>query len=78
MAEAPVQIRLGPQKNMNKNNFTDKTIVCQQCKQEFCWTAEEQEFYTRKKLKPPKKCLICRAAFQTAKKDKFRGKLQKI
>lgn len=54
----------------------DKVITCESCHQEFAWTADEQEFYNQKGLKPPTHCPICRAALKQAKKDKFRGKLR--
>ena len=56
----------------------DRVIKCIQCGQDFVWTQEEQEFYAAKALKPPVRCPVCRAAFDQAKKDKFRGKLTKI
>lgn len=45
----------------------DKTIVCEQCGQEFVFTAGEQEFYTEKGFHEPKKCKACRDAFKAKK-----------
>ncbi|MFC1711831.1 zinc-ribbon domain containing protein [Patescibacteria group bacterium] len=55
----------------------DKVITCENCKQDFAWTAGEQDFYKQKGLKPPIHCLICRTALSEAKKDNFRGKIEK-
>ncbi|ABI67588.1 zinc-ribbon domain containing protein [Syntrophomonas wolfei] len=41
--------------------FQDKTLVCQDCGQEFVFTAGEQEFYSEKGFEnEPKRCRECR------------------
>lgn len=50
-------------------SFTDITITCQDCGQDFAWTAGEQEFYQKKDLDQPKYCLICRGKYKAMKKD---------
>lgn len=41
--------------------FEDKTLVCQDCGQEFIFTAGEQEFYAEKGFEnEPKRCRECR------------------
>ena len=55
----------------------DKIIICIDCSQEFAWTVDEQEYFKSKGLLAPKRCMICRAAFKSAKDDKFRGKIKK-
>jgi hypothetical protein len=41
--------------------FQDKTLVCQDCGQEFTFTAGEQAFYKEKGLEnEPKRCKACR------------------
>ncbi|NLB88187.1 MAG: zinc-binding protein [Syntrophomonadaceae bacterium] len=41
--------------------FEDKTLVCQDCGQEFVFTAGEQEFYAEKGFEnEPKRCKDCR------------------
>lgn len=41
--------------------FTDKTIQCIDCGNEFTFTAGEQEFYKEKGLdNEPKRCKVCR------------------
>lgn len=45
----------------------DKTIICESCKQEFVFTAGEQQFYTEKGFVEPKKCKACRDAAKAEK-----------
>ena len=41
--------------------FTDKTLVCKDCGNEFVFTAGEQTFYKEKGLdNEPKRCKECR------------------
>ena len=43
--------------------YEDKTLTCQQCNNEFTFTAGEQEFYAEKGfLNEPKRCKSCRAS----------------
>ena len=43
--------------------YTDKTLVCTDCGQEFTFSASEQEFYAEKGFtNEPKRCPECRAA----------------
>ena len=49
--------------------YTDKTLVCKDCGNEFVFTAGEQEFYAEKDFEnEPKMCKDCR------KKKKEEGK----
>ena len=42
--------------------YTDRTITCLDCGQEFSFTAGEQEFYAQRGFsEPPKRCPSCRA-----------------
>ncbi len=42
-------------------DFEDKTLVCQDCGNEFTFTAGEQAFYKEKGLEnEPKRCKSCR------------------
>ena len=42
--------------------YTDNNLTCQDCGQEFLFTAAEQEFYAQKGYVEPKRCANCRAA----------------
>ena len=48
------------QKQEQKEQFQDKTIVCSDCGNEFTFTAGEQEFFQSKSFDPPKRCKECR------------------
>lgn len=44
-------------------SFTDRTLICRDCNQEFTFTAGEQEFYASRGLvNDPSRCPECRAA----------------
>ncbi len=50
--------------------FTDKTLVCQDCGKEFIFTAGEQAFYKEKGLdNEPKRCKECRDARKQARNN---------
>lgn len=38
----------------------DKTLVCQDCGQEFVFTESEQNFYQERGFQEPKRCKPCR------------------
>ena len=42
--------------------YTDKTLSCQDCGQEFTFTADDQEFFAGKGYSEPKRCPDCRRA----------------
>ncbi|MDW7651102.1 MAG: zinc-ribbon domain containing protein [Bacillota bacterium] len=43
--------------------FSDKTLECRDCKQEFVFTAGEQEFYAEKGFEnEPARCPVCRSS----------------
>ncbi|NLM52096.1 MAG: zinc-binding protein [Firmicutes bacterium] len=43
--------------------YQDKTLICRDCKQEFIFSAGEQEFYAQKGFaNEPARCPECRAA----------------
>lgn len=49
--------------------YEDKTLICKDCKQEFVFTAGEQEFYAEKGfVNEPQRCKACRAARKAASK----------
>ena len=41
--------------------FTDKTLVCADCGQEFTFSGDDQEFYSTRGFSDPKRCRSCRA-----------------
>jgi hypothetical protein len=45
--------------------FVDRTLTCVECGQEFTFTADDQEFHSRKGYQEPKRCPTCRAARRT-------------
>ena len=44
------------------NNREDLVLVCQDCGQDFIFTAGEQEFYAQNQFNEPKRCKACRNA----------------
>jgi CxxC-x17-CxxC domain-containing protein len=54
--------------------FQDRPIQCIDCKNEFVFTAGEQEFYERKGFKEvPKRCKPCRESRKTRRMDRDGG-----
>lgn len=50
--------------------YTDKTLVCKECGQEFTFTAGEQEFYAEKGFtNEPQRCRDCRMARKNATRE---------
>jgi CxxC-x17-CxxC domain-containing protein len=48
-------------------SYTDQTLTCRECGQQFVWTAGEQSFYaSRGLLHPPGRCPACRQARKTS------------
>ena len=41
--------------------YTDKTLTCADCGQQFTFSAEDQEFYATRGFSEPKRCRSCRA-----------------
>lgn len=51
--------------------MSDKTLVCQDCKQDFVFTVREQEFYAEKGFEnEPKRCKDCRVARKNEKRNR--------
>ena len=52
--------------------FEDRTLSCNDCKNEFVFTAGEQEFFARKGFREiPKRCKACRDARKQRRTDSF-------
>jgi len=47
----------------------DKTLVCQDCNQEFVFTSSEQQFYADRQFSEPRRCPSCRAARKAQRGD---------
>ncbi|MFL5701417.1 MAG: zinc-ribbon domain-containing protein, partial [Ktedonobacteraceae bacterium] len=55
-------------------SFTDQTLYCRDCNQEFVFTSGEQEFYASRGLtNSPSRCPSCRAARKSQGGDRFGG-----
>ena len=56
-------------KARERQMYENKTLVCEDCKNEFIFTAEEQEFYASKGFQnEPKRCRACRDARKNAQR----------
>ncbi len=51
---------------------SDKTLTCADCRQEFTFTASEQQFYADRGFSEPRRCPACRAA-RKAQRDSGGG-----
>ena len=49
--------------------YTDRTLTCQDCGQEFTFSADDQEFFATKGYSEPKRCPACRAARKAERGD---------
>jgi CxxC-x17-CxxC domain-containing protein len=47
--------------------YTDKTLTCADCGQEFTFTASEQDFYAQRSFTEPRRCPSCRASRKAAR-----------
>jgi CxxC-x17-CxxC domain-containing protein len=47
--------------------YTDKTLSCADCGQEFTFTASEQDFYAQRSFTEPRRCPSCRASRKAAR-----------
>ena len=47
--------------------YTDKTLTCADCGQQFVFTASEQDFYAQRGFSEPRRCASCRASRKTAR-----------
>jgi CxxC-x17-CxxC domain-containing protein len=49
--------------------YTDRTLTCSDCSQEFAWTASEQQFFADRGFTEPRRCPSCRAARKASRGD---------
>src|SRR5712671_7356967 len=47
--------------------YSDKTLTCADCGQEFVFTASEQDFYAQRGFTEPRRCPSCRASRKAAR-----------
>ena len=48
---------------------SDKTLSCVDCRQDFTFTATEQQFYADRQFSEPRRCASCRASRKAARGD---------
>jgi CxxC-x17-CxxC domain-containing protein len=53
--------------------YTDKTLTCADCGQEFVFTASEQDFYAQRGFTEPRRCASCRASRKAARNAESGG-----
>eukprot|EP00602_Paraphysomonas_sp_CaronLab_P006758 CAMPEP_0185019612 /NCGR_PEP_ID=MMETSP1103-20130426/2231_1 /TAXON_ID=36769 /ORGANISM="Paraphysomonas bandaiensis, Strain Caron Lab Isolate" /LENGTH=118 /DNA_ID=CAMNT_0027550031 /DNA_START=78 /DNA_END=434 /DNA_ORIENTATION=- len=59
-------------------DFTDKTLTCKDCGNEWVFSAGEQEFYREKAFEnDPTRCKECRKAKKIARNRRMRSRRQK-
>ena len=49
--------------------YTDKTLSCVDCQQEFAFTSREQQFYADRQFSEPRRCPSCRATRKASRGD---------
>jgi CxxC-x17-CxxC domain-containing protein len=47
--------------------MTDRTLTCVDCRQEFAFSASEQQFYADRQFSEPRRCPSCRAIRKAAR-----------
>ena len=47
--------------------YSDKTLTCADCGQQFVFTASEQDFYAQRGFSEPRRCASCRASRKAAR-----------
>lgn len=53
--------------------YTDKTLTCADCSQQFAFTASDQQFYADRQFSEPRRCPGCRAAKKAARGETSGG-----
>src|SRR4051794_26551612 len=53
--------------------YTDKTLTCADCGQQFVFTASEQDFYAQRGFTEPRRCASCRASRKAARNAESGG-----
>jgi len=55
------------------STYTDKTLVCADCNQEFVFSGTEQQFFADRQFSEPRRCAACRAVRKAARGDSGGG-----
>ncbi len=50
-------------------SFSDKTLECADCGQQFTHSAQDQQFYAERQFSEPRRCPTCRAIRKAARGD---------
>ena len=53
--------------------YSDKTLTCADCGQQFVFTASEQDFYAQRGFTEPRRCASCRASRKAARNSNGGG-----
>jgi CxxC-x17-CxxC domain-containing protein len=72
----PGEIRLlGPHEKecFSLISYTDKTLTCADCGQQFTFTGSEQQFFADRGFTEPRRCSSCRASRKAARGDSGGG-----
>ena len=58
--------------------YSDKTLTCADCGQEFVFTASEQDFYAQRGFTEPRRCPSCRASRKAARNAEGGGIVRRL
>ena len=53
--------------------YSDKTLTCADCGQQFVFSASEQDFYAQRNFSEPRRCASCRASRKAARQTTGAG-----
>jgi CxxC-x17-CxxC domain-containing protein len=53
--------------------FEDRTLVCEDCSEEFTFSADEQQFFYERGFQSPKRCKSCRQKRKMSRTDSSGG-----
>ena len=57
----------------SQSTYTDKTIECADCAQQFTHSAQDQQFYAERQFSEPRRCPTCRAIRKSQRGDSAGG-----
>jgi hypothetical protein len=49
------------------STYSDRTLTCADCSQQFTFSATDQQFYAERQFSEPRRCPTCRAARKAAR-----------